>query len=63
MDGVEMELCYTSALPFTANVLSQNGSEFDSQAAERVERYYQQWAQTHECVAAGPSLRPGEELS
>ena len=58
-----MELCYTSAPPLTANVLSQSGSEFVSQATKRVERYYQHWGRTHECVAVGAPLRPGEELS
>ena len=47
MDVIELELRYTSAQPFSANVLSQSGSEFDSRATERVERYYQQWGSEH----------------
>lgn len=35
----------------------------DEWPSEPSELYYQQWGRTHECVAAGASLRPGEELS
>lgn len=64
MDVIELELRCTTAQPFTANVLSQSGSKFDSRATKtKSSGILSGGARAHECVAAGASLRPGEELS